>query len=94
MGDDLAINIQTVRAGQARPYADSFYEFIITVNKDYRADFVKQLCTKVLRPATQTKADWDAGKGEAGSYFAGWYTFEKLADGRTFKYLKCEPFTD
>lgn len=87
------ITVETVRAGQPRAYADSFFEYNITVEGGAAEFMAKQLATKVLRPCSQTKAEWQANTGDAGKYFSGYYEFKKTGDN-TFNYLKVEPFTD
>lgn len=88
---DLKYNfdVTVIRQGQPRPYADSYYEYEIESNRPEHE--VKRFCTQILRPCSQTYADWD--KSNAGSYFAGYYTFEKIGDGK-YKYFKLEPFCD
>jgi hypothetical protein len=83
------LEVETTRSGQPRPYADSEYEYAIT--SDFPGFIVENFCTKVLQPKTQAKQDWD--KGGAGSYFAGYYTFKDLGDGK-FRYYVFEPFCD
>ena len=89
----LTLEIETIHAGQPRPYADSFYEYVITTNQKYSGELIKSICTKVLRPCKQTKEEWQKGKGDMGSYFEGYYTFEKIDDYK-YRYYKLEPYTD
>lgn len=88
----ITIEIETIRSGQPRPYADSYYEYILTV--DGMAEFeVKEYCTKILKPCCQPYAKWVAEKNNAAVYFGGYYNFEKIADNK-YRYYKLEPFCD
>lgn len=88
----IIIEIETLQSGQPRPYADSKYEYILTV--DGMTEFeVKAYCTNVLRPCCQTYHEWYEGKNNAAVYFGGYYSFEKIEDNK-YKYFKLEPFCD
>nr|DAI19564.1 MAG TPA: hypothetical protein [Caudoviricetes sp.] len=86
---DYKYNVEIIKAGQPRPYADSEYQYVIT--SDCGEYNVKAFCTKVLRPKNQAYKDWD--RDSAASYFAGYYTFEKTGEN-TYKYRVIEPFCD
>lgn len=86
-----AFEVTTFRCGQPRPYADSHYEYTIRTNKsDYE---VKQFCTKVLCYCKQEKKDWKQYSEDPGSYFHGYYTFDKI-DNNTYRYYVFQPFCD
>lgn len=89
----ITIEIEVIRNGQPRPYADSYYEYILTV--DGMSEFeVKAYCTKILRPCRQTFEEWNKDKNNSASvYFGGYYRFEKIGDNK-YKYFKLEPFCD
>lgn len=89
----ITIEIETIRSGQPRPYADSYYEYILTVCGMPEFE-VKEYCTKILRPCKQTAKEWNEGKNNnAAVYFHGYYRFEKIEDNK-YKYFKLEPFCD
>ena len=88
----ISIEIETVRSGQPRPYADSHYEYILTVEGMSEHE-VKAYCTKILRPHSQTRAEWVAGKTNEACYFSGYYTFDKVAENK-YKYYVMQPFCD
>ena len=89
----ITIEIETIRAGQPRRYADSEFEYILTVEGMSEFD-VKRYCTKVLRPKSYEYAEWLKEKNEsAGVYFAGYYTFSKIEDNK-YRYYAKEPFCD
>lgn len=84
----ITLEIETVKAGQPRPYADHEYEFILTVNGMNEIE-VKQYCTRVLRPCKQTYGEWD--KQNMDSYFAGYYRFIKVGENQ-YKYFVTIPY--
>lgn len=86
----ITLEIETVKAGRPRPYADHEYEFILTVN-GMNGFEVKQYCTRVLRPCKQTHSEWD--KNNIASYFAGYYRFEKIGENQ-YKYFVTIPYCD
>ena len=86
----IILKIKTLRNGQPRPYADSFYEYEIEAEGMNEFD-VERYCTRILRPCTQTINEWD--KSNADSYFVGYYTFSKIGENK-YKYFKLEPYTD
>lgn len=88
----ITIEIETIRSGQPRPYADSYYEYILTVEGMSEFD-VKAYCTRILSPCGQTHGEWYEGKNNAATYFAGYYTFEKIGDNK-YRYLRVSPFCD
>ena len=81
--------VEEIRAGQPRAYADSEYEYHITSNCNEFT--VKQFCTKILRPCSQTRNEWNTK--EASSYFRGYYEFSKI-DENKYRYYKKEPYCD
>lgn len=88
----ISIEIETLRAGQPRRYADSEYEYILTV--DGMSEFeAKKYCTEILQPCKQTKQEWIEGKDSADVYFLGYYTFEKIGDNK-YRYYMLRPFCD
>lgn len=88
----IVIEIETVRAGQPRRYADSEYEYILTV--EGMSEFeVKRYCTSVLQPKNFPYGEWCKNKENAATYFAGYYMFENLGNGK-YKYYVKEPFCD
>lgn len=46
-------SVETIRAGQPRPYANSEYEYI--VKSELPEGTVRNFCTHVLYPCTQTR---------------------------------------
>jgi len=88
--NELSIKVKTLKFGQPRAYADSEYEYEITV-ENCSEFLVKNFCTKVLRPCNQTIAQWDPK--DANSYFHGYYEFSKIGENK-YRYYKKEPFTD
>lgn len=86
---EFALHITVLREGQPRAYADSEYEY--EIEADCGEFMVKEFCTKILRPCSQTRDQWDTNN--ANSYFHGYYQFSKIG-GNKYKYYKKEPFTD
>lgn len=86
----IKIEIETLKYGQPRAYADSEYEFIVKVDgmNEYN---VKIFCTQVLYPCSQSIMQWD--KEDPGSYFSGYYSFEKIEDN-VYKYYVFRPYCD
>lgn len=88
----ISIEIETLKSGQPRPYADSEYEYILTV--EGMSEFeVERYCTTMLRHCRNTYQKWQENKGDPSVYFGGYYTFEKLGDGE-YRYFKLEPYCD
>jgi hypothetical protein len=88
--NEQTIKIKTIRYGQPRAYADSEYEYEITV-ENCSEYFIKEFCTKVLNPCKQTHEQWDTKS--ADSYFHGYYSFTKI-EANKYIYYKNSPFTD
>lgn len=88
---DYTFSVETIRAGQPRPYADSVYEYI--VKSELREGIVRAFCTCVLHLQMQRKEDWKSLKEDPGSFFNGYYTFQKI-DENTYKYYVFKPFCD
>ena len=86
---EFKFQVNTIREGQPRPYADSEYEYEII--SDCGEFAVRQFCTNILRAKRQEYKDWD--RHNADSYFAGYYRFAKTGDN-TYKYYVKEPFCD
>lgn len=86
---EMKLSIKVLREGQPRPYADSEYEYEIEV-ENCPEFTVKQFCTKILRPCTQTRAEWKTDN--AGSYFGGYYEFSAIGDNKYRYYVK-SPYT-
>ena len=90
---NIKIEVDTIQYGQPRPYADSTYKFILTVEGMSEWD-VLQYCREILYPKKQTFKEWDEKKYESADvYFGGYYTFEKI-DQNKYKYFVFEPFCD
>ena len=86
---EMKLCVKVLREGQPRPYADSEYEYEVEVESC--SEFtVKKFCTQVLRPCTQTIAEWD--RNSADSYFRGYYEFSKIGESK-YRYYKKEPYT-
>ncbi|MBR6523483.1 MAG: hypothetical protein IKT39_02590 [Clostridia bacterium] len=88
----ITIEIETIRAGQPRPYADSEYEYILTVEGMNEGE-VEYYCKTILRSCRNTYQTWSENKNDASVYFGGYYKFDKLEDGK-YRYFKLEPFCD
>lgn len=85
-------DVEVLRAGQPRPYADSEYEYI--VRTDEKSEWtIEKFCTCVLRPCSQKRSDWSKRSGDADKYFLGYYIFEKVSEN-TYKYYVREPYDD
>ena len=89
MGNKYAFEVEVIREGQPRAYADSEYEYIITTTNVSEFD-VKRFCTSVVRPNKQEVKDWDVHN--ADSYFGGYHMLEKLSENKYRYYVK-EPYT-
>ena len=83
--------VETLQYGQARPYADSIYDYIVTSDEPERT--VKGFCTKVLSPHSQTEEEWKPYSEDPMSYFYGYHTFEKIKDNK-YRYRIVKPYTD
>lgn len=105
---EITFRVETIRAGQPRPYADSEYEYIVSGeekrtlhdgsvrNYPISINVLKSYCTGVLRPSRQTHEVWAAGQNSnADVYFAGYHTFSEV-QGRAnaVRYYVREPFCD
>ena len=84
-------DVETLQYGQARPYADSIYDFIVTSDVTERT--VKEFCTEVLLPHSQPYDEWEPFSEDPTSYFYGYHTFEKIKDNK-YRYRVVQPFTD
>lgn len=94
-----AFHVETVRAGQARAYADHVNEYIITDRSEsnfrddegnaeewngFSQDIVKQFCVACVRNAKpKDKAEWHESR----------YSFEKIGP-RKYRYIVTEPYID
>ncbi|MBQ8399072.1 MAG: hypothetical protein IJX08_03800 [Clostridia bacterium] len=87
--EEYVFSVDVIREGQPRKYADSEYEYEIM--SELRENIVKKFCTNILHPNRQEYKDWD--RNNAASYFHGYYTFQKIDEGRYRYYVK-EPFCD
>lgn len=87
--EEMKISIKTIREGQPRAYADSEYEYEIEV-ENCSEFMVRQFCTKVLRPCSQTKVEWNVN--DVDSYFRGYYELSKIGENK-YRYYKREPYT-
>ena len=84
-------DVEILQYGQARPYADSIYDFI--VESELPEFTVKNFCTKVLLPHSQPYDEWEPFSEDPSSYFYGYHTFEKIKDNK-YKYRVVKPYTD
>lgn len=73
---DYTFSVETIRAGQPRPYADSVYEYI--VKSELREGIVRAFCTCVLHLQMQRKEDWKSLKEDPGSFLTGTIHSRKL----------------
>lgn len=101
-------NVETIRSGQPRRYADSEYEFIVSgteyvTNGDgTKSAFpishnrLKNYCLNVLMPNRQTLEDWMKGKSDSAAiYFAGYHTFSEVqGQNNAIRYYVRIPFCD
>lgn len=55
-------NVETIEAGQRKSYGDSYYTYKITSSENEM--FVKNFCTKVLKPSYEKKDMPDPFVGE------------------------------
>jgi len=85
----INIKIKVIREGQERPYADSKYEYEIET-EDMNDFDVQKFCTKVLKPCSQARSEWNQGFSD--SFFKGYYTFEKLGKNK-YRYFVLKPST-
>lgn len=79
--------VETVRSGQPRPYADSIYEYIVT-NKceiNYSAAVIENFCKGFLRPPVRFT--------DSPCVFDSRETFEQIGD-RKFRYMQVVPSTN
>ena len=84
-------DVETLQYGQARPYADSIYDYIITSEESERT--VREFCTKVLLPHSQPYDEWEPFSEDPSSYFYGYHTFEKIKDNK-YRYRVVKPYMD
>ena len=84
-------DVETLQYGQARPYADSIYDYIVTCDEPERT--VEEFCTKVLLPHSQPYDEWEPFSEDPSSYFYGYHTFEKIKDNK-YRYRVVKPYTD
>ena len=87
--------IKQTHAGQYNPYGDSFYEWEIHLQEgvELEPEEVLPYCFGELsKRKVQTKEEWQQACGDAGKYFAGYYTLTKTPYG--YKYVVCSPYTD
>jgi hypothetical protein len=84
------MTIETVKSGQPRPYADSEYKYILTVEgmDDDEIKFYRQNC---LKQCSQTFEQWNEGKASYDVYFRGYYRFSKTKPGK-YEYFVLEPY--
>lgn len=79
--------VETIKSGQPRKYADEEYEFIVT-NKcetEYSPHVIERFCKGFLRPPIRFK--------DSPCWADSVESFEKI-DNRTFRYKQRVPFTD
>lgn len=88
------INHKVLRAGQARAYQDSVYDFEIT--SDEPENIVKTYClTKLRRVKTENEKKGYTHNGTCGFEFGlnSFYTFNKFGENK-YRYTVTEPFCD
>ena len=88
----ISMEIEILRSGQPRPYADSEYEYELTVDGMF-AHEVKSYCMYVLCACNQDYETWLAGQSSAATYFAGYYKFSKTGENK-YHYYVLKPFCD
>ena len=87
------IEIETVRAGQPRPYADSVLEYKIIVSGDLPNDIdriIEEFCTKSLTYC-------DKKYNDERFWYESYYTFDKLnGDDEMckYKFIVTSPYLD
>lgn len=87
------IEIETVRAGQPRPYVDSVLEYKIIVSGDLPNDIdriIEEFCTKSLTHC-------DKKYNDERFWYESYYTFDKLnKDDEMYKYkfVVTSPYLD
>lgn len=89
---DYNFKVETVEAGQRRPYGDSYFYYI--VESDNVEFVVRQFCTKVLKhaPITQDEVKAHVEKEGFGGNFTPYVTlFEKR--GGKYHYKVTSPST-
>lgn len=84
---EYRFNVTCLQAGQQQPYGDSYYTFDVETDQCERA--VERFCTRFLHPCRQSYKEWK--EGDAASYFAGYYTFEKTGANK-YHYCVVVPF--
>ena len=86
MGKDIW-EIETLQAGQPRPYADHVYVYLVhnSSETEYARNVFEKLCTKFIHPVKPMDApDRNWADGE--------WKLEKV-DNRTYKYYVTEAYT-
>lgn len=96
---DYNFKVTAIESGQRNRYGDSYFHFKIEnwSEIDYHENVIKNFCTKFLRPASMSEAEWKQRKkdnpDDFGLNFAPHYTSFKKIDDRTFEYKVTEPST-
>lgn len=88
---NLDISVKTIHTGQSGAYSDSEYIYEIDA-KGCGESFVKDFCTKVLNPCSQTLTEWNKNSSNMAKYFYGFYVFSKISKNK-YRYYKRLPFT-
>ena len=81
-----------VHSGQYRPYGDSFYVAEVATSCSSESLVAQAMRLVDSRMPRYPKQMWDVITKDAGTYFDGWFTLEKTANG--WKYTECKPYTD
>lgn len=86
---ELKIKIETLHYGQPRAYADSLYDYKITVDQPYKDNFIKRMCTETLYKCNKESK-------ETREWYESYYTFEKTEkDGAyIYRYTVISPYLD
>lgn len=90
------IEYKTIRAGQARAYEDSVYEYEITASEDMPAEEVKEYCLTVLSKMNpENEKPGYRHDGHCGWPFGldSFYSFTKISPGK-YNYTITSPYCD
>ena len=89
---EITLRITTLKSGQPRAYADSEYEYELEVS-GMNYDEVKKYCLMFYSGNALPYETWIADRDNAGVYFAGYYTFEKIGENK-YRFRVHIPFAD
>ena len=92
------IEAKQTHCGQYKRYGDTFKEWDITSDLP-KEEVVKWCFDNLTNREVPESAEWHANiriggakSGDAGYYFAGYYTFKKVDNG--YRFVICEPNAD